>query len=285
MTIMKPKQIIMGRWIAGSNRGQQAVVSDVRTGVLYTLAPDGALLFGSSQEFCADTGESGEALLNLLLPSPRASDLFLGALRESLAAVYSVAKIGRQDTRAWDQLDLYVVDDNEGNAAAVQFLSEGCVGAISNHDPSRDFNFAEAVAMAPLRLRQTLASLCRIPLFQDDGRPRVTAVFWAESGRLRGPEPWWATYLFGAELLRRELLDEEDWKDEAMKHYDLDDATAFAITQITRRAHPLEPIVLTKEEAALLSPHRSAYYDESFQQLLSGGRFTISHRSPEGSDK
>jgi hypothetical protein len=50
--------------------------------------------------------------------------LFRGAVRESLAAANSVARIGLQETRAWERPIQYVVDDNEGNAGVVEFNAD-----------------------------------------------------------------------------------------------------------------------------------------------------------------
>lgn len=85
---------IIGRWISGENAGGRGSIVDVRAGNIYTLAADGGRAFGRANFFRADTGESGDQLLALLLPRPGVSALYRGAIREALAAAYSVAKMG-----------------------------------------------------------------------------------------------------------------------------------------------------------------------------------------------
>lgn len=92
----------------------------------------------------------------ILLPSPSMSVLFRGAARETLAAAYSIARIGRQDTRAWDRPDRYIVDNGEGDSALIQFRADACVGAVSCHAPSRPFNLIDEI----LKFQSNFRILC-----------------------------------------------------------------------------------------------------------------------------
>lgn len=269
---------IAGEWTSGPNAGLRGVATDVRAGVLYATGPDGILRIGSPEDFRADTGESGDQLLEILLPWPHHSTLFQGAVRESLGAAHSVALIGQQDTRAWDRPNRYIVDDNEGNAAVVQFLPGACVSAASSHDAARVLDPAKAIVTAPAGLQDALAPLLDLPLLEFDHCPRITAVFWSHDATLAGHEPWFRTYLFGGEIFRRELMSDDAWRAESFEHYGLNNSISMTITQIVRRALPREVVVLTKEEETLLFPKDSKFRDEAIEQLVSGGVFMVPSR-------
>src|SRR5215471_14989429 len=94
---------VAGAWVSGARAGISAEIADVRAGNLRTVSADGRTIFGPPEEFRADTGESGDRLLELLLPWPSVSALFHGCAREALASAHTVAVIGLEETRAWDQ--------------------------------------------------------------------------------------------------------------------------------------------------------------------------------------
>src|SRR5262249_8447530 len=109
---------IRGKWTSGVNKGLFGVISDVRVGKIYTVAPDGTRAIGSPDEFRAETGETADHLMSMALPWPHQAALFRGAVREALAEARSIATVGIQDTRIWDQPYRYIVDDNQGNVAS-----------------------------------------------------------------------------------------------------------------------------------------------------------------------
>jgi hypothetical protein len=66
--------------------------------------------------------------------------VFHGCVREALAAAYSVARIGLQETRAWETPLSYVADDNQGNVGVIEFRHDGAVAAVSARAPERPFD-------------------------------------------------------------------------------------------------------------------------------------------------
>ncbi|MBL9024474.1 MAG: hypothetical protein JNL21_19925 [Myxococcales bacterium] len=205
---------------------------------------------------------------------PAWRDLFYGAVREALASVYSVGRIGNQDTRAWERPLRYVADDNQGNVGVVEFRVDGAVGAVSARCPERAFDWARAIDLAPAALRESLAQLCRLPLLQEG--QGVSTAFWTVGESLRGPENWHATCLSGGELFRRELLSDFAWEKEAKAHYDLPLDLARLVMEIGRRAALREPMLaLSKCEVRHLIPRDAAYEGEALGLLTSDGLFGI----------
>ena len=267
---------ISGQWIAGPNAGERSTLSEVRAGLIFGLRADGSRIFGDPEAFVADTGETGEAVLRLLLPNPKASTLVRGAAREALAAAYSVATLGRQETRAWDQSYIYIIDNGEGDVGVVQFDLHGASGAFSNHhfQLQRKFAAHDAVALAPVAHQGTLRSLVNLPIFQQNERSAITSVFWTDNGLLCGPEAWHKVYTFGCELLRHELLEDHDWAVEASEYYALSSSLVATIIQITDRLVPLNPLPLKREEFVALVPQDAPFHADAVDQLFSGGVFT-----------
>jgi hypothetical protein len=262
---------ISGQWVAGTNVGEKSTLCEVRGGLIYGIRADGARVFGSPRDFVADTGETGEAVLAALLPKPKASTLLRGAVRESLAAAYSVATLGRQETRAWDQYYKYIIDDGEGSCGIVNFDPNGAVGALDNHEFTRNFDADNAVDLAPIGQQATLRSIVELPMFRHDERCSMTSVFWTEDGFLCGPEAWHKIYVFGGELLRRELMEDIEWQIEANEYYDLGETLANHIIQIMDRFVPLKSISLTREELTALLPEDAPFRSEAWKQLFDRG--------------
>jgi hypothetical protein len=266
---------VAGKWLSGPNSGSRARVLDILAGRLQTELPEQTVVSGPPSDFRADTGESGDDLLALLLPWPRLDDFFRGVVRESLASANSLARIGRQSTSAWDAPNGYIVNDGEGGQAYVSFTACGCVAAANSCEFARDFDYEAAVAQAPDDLREALRTVCQLPFFQWEGRPQITAVFWGLPETLGGPEPWPTIYVSGAEVVRRELLSEESWRTESAAHNDLTESTVDVIVQIARRAVVTQPTTLTKAELAQLVPPGSAHYEEAVEEILGGGAFRV----------
>lgn len=262
---------ISGRWNAGPNAGQRSTLYQVRAGLVFGLLEDGSSVLGNPSDFVADTGETGDAVLELLLSNPRALSLLRGTVRESLAAVYLVARLGQQETRAWDQYFRYIIDDGEGNCGVLDFRATGVVGALYRHDSRRAFDIDGAVSLAPVGQQEMLRLLVELPIFRYDERRTITSIFWTEGGLLCGPEPWHKVYLFGGDLLRRELMTDHEWRREAREEDNLDEALIDLIIQITERLVPLTPISLAGEELSVLIPENAPFRTEAFDQLLAGG--------------
>jgi len=254
-------------------RGDSVTPFDYRSERIYVRRRDGTVLTGSPNEFVAATGESGDNLLSALLKPPRVSDLLHGAVREALAEVYSLAMIGRQDTRAWDAPDQYIVDDNEGNGAIVKFLSEGCVAAIACHDPTRLFDVGSVASSVPPNIANALAATTALPFFSG-ANSQITAVFWTRGDVIESLEPWYLTYRYGGEIFRRELLEDEYWESEAEEHYDLDVRTAKTIVELAhKRGHIQDVVRLTETDMDSIVPPAAPYREEALAELMTSGTF------------
>jgi hypothetical protein len=200
--------------------------------------------------------------------------LFRGSVRESLAATNCVARIGIQETRAWEGPIRYVVDDNQGNVGVVEFRPDGAVGAISAHTPVRPFDRVRAVAVAPARWQVALEQICRLPLLSEGAG--ISAVLWTAGEFIQGPAPEsWVNV--GAELFRRELLADSVWEEEARAYYDLAPDVARLAIAIAARAVVRVPIVaLPESELRLLVPKGSKHEEQALDLLTSDGLFEMS---------
>ena len=201
-------------------------------------------------------------------------NLFRGSVRESLAATNCVARIGIQETRAWEGPLRYVVDDNQGNVGVVEFRSDGAVGAISAHTPVRQFDGVRAVAVAPARWQVALEQICRLPLLSEGAA--VSALFWTAGEFIQAlaPESWVNA---GVELFRRELLADSVWEEDARAYYDLAPDVARLAIAIAARAVVQVPIVaLSESELRLLIPKGAEHEEQARDLLTSDGLFEMS---------
>ena len=65
-------------------------------------------------------------------------ELFRGSVRESLAHASSVARIGTQETRAWERPIRYVADNNEGYVGVVEFGPRGACRGVHAVDMTEE---------------------------------------------------------------------------------------------------------------------------------------------------
>jgi hypothetical protein len=202
--------------------------------------------------------------------------LFHGAVREALAASNSVARIGTQDTHAWERPIRYISDDNQGNVAVVEFQPYGAVGAMSARDPGRPFDWGRAVALAPAGAKEELVHVCQLPLLGD----RISALFWTVGEHIHWPER--ESCAATQELLRRELLADSAWEDEARAYYDLTLEVARLVVAAAARALVRIPMLrLSERELRLLVPRGSTHEREALDLLTSDGLFDA---APNASD-
>jgi len=213
------------------------------------------------------------------LRHPRVSALFHGAIREALGQAYSIARIGRQDTRTWEDKQRYIVDDNGGSAAAVRFFgANSCVAAVSSHYANEVLDVEWAIGAAPPELQDALRELGELPLLMFGDEPRVTAMFWGDGERLTGPEPWPSVYKAGGDLLRSELLSDKSWSRDA-EVYSLTEPVANAIILIAARAVPGQPVKMSREELELIVRSGSEHEKDALDDLTSGGVFEVSRKA------
>lgn len=200
---------IRGLWLDDRYGGASAVVTDFRAGLLVTKSLRGEVV-GQPDAFVAQDGSSGSEVVRRLLEAPSVENLRCGALREAIASVRWVARVGFSETRAWDGDD-YIVTPGDGACAVVRFRGEGCVAVLVSLDPSREIRVEDILASASPAVQELAKEVLALPLLSADTMSPVTALFWGDAGRIVSGEAWPATYTYGAEILRCELLDDEAW--------------------------------------------------------------------------
>jgi hypothetical protein len=259
---------VTGNWYGRPGVSRPAVIIDYSAGLLFTATDDGEEVFGPPEDFRSTDGESGTSILCRILCPPSTDSLRYGAIREVIAAAHSVALFGFGETRAWDGPNDYIIDTGEGSCGVVRFVGLGCVAAIINYDPWREFDLAKAMILAPPALQPTLEDVCRLPFLNSPAQLRISSLFWSEGGALQAPEPWPVVYKFGGELLRHELLDDELWRTEAGSHYDLDEPTlALCVSLARRRVASSGTIDLTDDVFRRIVPKKAPHHAEAAQLL------------------
>ena len=202
--------------------------------------------------------------------------LFHGCVRESIAAAYCVARIGTQETRAWERPLSYVADDNQGNVGVVEFTEDGAVAAVSARAPRRSFDLERSILSAPSERQRSLRRLCDLPVL-DEGSG-VSAIFWTVGDAIKLPEAWEAAYRSGLDLFRRELLSDADWSKEGAEYYGMNVETIQLPIDIARRTKVRVPLVeLAEAEVQLLIPEGSEYAGEARDLLFQDGLFSTPH--------
>jgi hypothetical protein len=262
---------IHGSWTAGNNRPLTGTIVDFGAGRLFTDCDShkGELLDGSPEDFRTDSGEPGDAILRRSLLPPTPESLRRGAIREAIVFAHAVAVNGFGETRAWDGARRYVVDTGEGSCGVVEFHPEGCVAAMINYDPFREYDAISVAQRAPTALRRLLLDVCRLPLLRSPHQRPITAVFWSDEGQLTGTEPWVTLYTFGGEMLRREGLEDQNWRPEARDYYELADSEVLdvAVSVAARRAASDEEVALTPTECSTLLPPSAPHRDTAMECL------------------
>lgn len=265
-------QKIHGHWIHGRNAPRAGVVLDFDEGELVSSCDQepGASLSGAANEFLSDTGESGEEMLIRLLRPPLLDALRYGALREAITFASYVAVEGFGETRAWEN-DSYVVDSGEGSCGIVRFTGDSCVAAMTNYTPHRSYDVVSHVAQAPARLQEELRHLCAAPMLNSEHQRDVSAVFWAVDGVLAGAEPWPTLYQFGAEMLRREMLTDSDWRDEAHWNCESMPLVLDSAIRVARRLVTTPSAALLDIEQSKLLPQGAPNISEARDLLSAAG--------------
>lgn len=255
---------VFGNWLGRTNNQSHELVVDYVAGRLLTASTiDGKQTSGAPTDFLTTTGESGAELLERLLAPPTTSELRYGAIRESLACAASTARIGFQETRAWDSLSDYILVDGLGSCGVVRFLWNGCVAALTSHNPWRQFDVVSAIAGAPDKHRATLKQVSHLPLLAESVRQLgISSIFWSDGEQIEGGEPWPTLYAYGGELLAREILDDASWLTEAPEYWALEPEAASVITTIARqRCDRSGLITVSKEDIERIlpggAPHRA----------------------------
>jgi hypothetical protein len=240
---------IQGTWVRAGIGAKAGLAHAFVAGRVHGQTADGERLMGDATEFVAEDGRTGPELLAALVVAPSERDLFRGCVRESLVAAHLWSEIGRQDTRDWERAGVYVVGES-GSDAYLSFDSTACVGVFSLRSRPRELVLPGTI---PPGIRERLERVRSLPLFTRGHTP--TAVLWSEDGRVRAPEPWPIAYLFGAELLRRELLAMDDWHAEVEEDGEIPpDVAALASTISNLAAAPGLPSLTSEERATIVRP-------------------------------
>lgn len=203
-----------------------------------------------------------------ILPPPSWRALFRGAVREALAAAYSIAEFGIQETRAWEMPMRYIADDNQGNVGVIEFRLDGAIAAMSARAPARTLDRQQAIELAPPGLRDAISRICELPLLQEG--LGVSELFWTERELIRGPESWDEICRHGAEIFERELQSDVEWMATGASYYDIDAAVARHVIEASRRAVVGIPILrLSREEVSMLIPKGSKHENAALSVLVS----------------
>ena len=254
---------VRGVWQAGEFAFVRGLVIDYRAGLLVTSDETGKEAFGDPKEFQAESGEDGDSVLVRVLRPPKPSTIRHGAFREAIAAARGVAQYGFQETRAWDTPSRYVVDTGEGGHGVVQFIGEGCVGAMALSDPLRRFDALSVASNTPPEIRATVLEVCSLPLLATPPTIPLTALFWSAGEPVSGGETWPCVYKYGAEILLHEFLDDATWAKAANDYYELTSQISDLVVEISRRRSSSdERLQLTASElSSLLGPEMMGYQD------------------------
>ncbi len=257
---------LRGEWIRGENKGIVGLLADFRSGQLITTV-DGAEAGGTPDDiYFPSKGSGRDVLLEILLP-PSCEQLRYGMVRESIAAVYSVAQYGFSETRAWDGKKDYIVDNGEGSACVVRFENGSCFGALASSDPHRDFSAEMALHHAPQFVQKLAAGVMDLPFLKYSSTP-VTSVFWATDGQLTSVDDWPTVYEFGGEVLRGELLADMPWVREAKSFYGMEGQVPLRVIELAKRRWLQDgPIEILEEFYCELIPSGSPYSADA-QKLL-----------------
>ncbi len=269
---------LSGRWRTRS-RSRPVHVIDFRAGNLVTVDDSGTREFGPPGSFQAESGESGNELMALLLPNPTTQQLYRGCLREALASVWSSARLGHVETRSWETQNDYIIDNNEGCLAFIQFIEDTCIGVVYSSDPARQYDIRTAIAAMPEQLKQPAQRVACLPLFHWNDRPRHTALFWGEGGKGVGAEPWHVVYKYSGDILRGELLAKSSWCREAAEYYDMPGDVAAWIWRVTQHEMlPASQMAIEVELARELIPSDAPYAAIALEAVTSGGAFAFPAR-------
>jgi hypothetical protein len=193
-----------------------------------------------------------------------------------MAAAYCVARVGIQETRAWERPLRYVADDNQGNVGIIEFSEDGLVGAASARAPRRDFDMDRSILSAPSRRQAALRRVCELPLLNEGAG--VSAVFWTSEDVIELPEPWESAYQAGMDVFRRELLSDVDWREVSAEYYGMSLEVSRLIVGVARRSEVRVPLVdLAESELRPLIPDDSQYVEDARDMLLLEGLFGVPH--------
>ncbi len=225
-----------------------------------------------------------------LTPWPTWKNLFHGCMREALAAVNAIAKMGIQGTNAWQKPIWYVSDDNQGiawqkpiwyvsddtcgNVGIIEFSENGIFAAVNAKERDRNFDWALAIKLAPPLQQDALRKLCELPPLNEFYG--VSAVFWSVGEFLDGPGNWEDILRSGAELFERELLPDSLWVTKGAFHSDLTPELARLAIAIAGRATIRVPLVqLSEDELRQLVPKGSNHEREAFELLVGDGLLVV----------
>ncbi len=99
----------------------------------------------------------------------------------------------------------------------------------------------------------------------------ISAVFWAVDGVLGGTEPWPSLYQFGAQILRREMLTDSDWRDEAHRNYESMPLVLDCAIRVARRLVAAPSAALLDIEQSILLPQGKPNISEARDLLSAAG--------------
>ena len=172
---------------------------------------------------------------------PNWKALFHGAVRQSLAAINCVARIGIQQTNVWERPFSYLSDDNQGNVGLVSFATDGAVVVMSARAPEREFNVDGAVVEAPPRWQSELVRLSKLPLFQEGCG--VSGLLWTVRDHLEAPQGRDDVKAAALDMFELELLDDATWSRAGARFFGMSPEMARYVVALASRAAIVPPIL------------------------------------------
>lgn len=202
--------------------------------------------------------------------------LYGGCLIASIANAIMVVKFPELSyEHSWDGFN-YSVQDGGGSRGTLTFMNEKCIGAFRVENLINEaLNLKKVLAnvsqdISQLAYEETLQYL----LEEVSGRviPLITTIFWTEeSGIMVSPHKYEEMIEKGAHLLQRQAMEPFDAFESWRNYYEMNDGEFQLMKKLFRKKinQPNDPIILTKEEIALLGNDEEGLDEsrESFKEL------------------
>lgn len=192
--------------------------------------------------------------------------------REVVAQAASVARWGRNETRAFDSRALYLVDDGEGAFGALSFQERQLVGLSGGGDTSLMISLREPGL--PDECRQRLSALARLPFVESRGLP--TALLWSEGESIVLSQAEADVLEGAAYVFQREFLNDSDWLVAATEYYGAEQAVLALCIELSLAVElGTPPPVLGRRIKNSLLVGDAGHAADATAQLVAGGVFSL----------
>lgn len=258
-----------GTWVNGPHAGQSGGIVAYRAGHLLTRDGD-CQQWGDPKDFLTVEGQDGEAFLDERLPFPKIDTFYYGAVREAIASAHFHAVSGNWcgNVNFGDKGQYCCVDNQQGEDALVQFLSNLCVGVVSSGDPTRTYDVAMGISKAPLECQKALQDIVANHE-QWFCRP-ATGLFWSDGDRLTGHEPFRILHSYGFETMEEFCLDDERWSTHFANGCDSTTKIAKSIIAVAKQYCLTRcPVEVSSEDLETIFPKNAPARDDALKAVTS----------------